>query len=310
MLAFPGAGPVAGWIETGDGSSYRHCENRLNYDNCNWLVSYPDPDAYCVSCRLNRTIPNLSSESNLAHWAELERAKRRLVFALLGFRLPVQSKVRGWPFGLAFDFIEDQRSNPLVEEEHVSTGHAGGVITINVSEADDVTRAMARKQMNESYRTLLGHFRHESGHYYFGFLVDSERCGERFRELFGDAQSDYDTALAEYYQNGPVDGWRDRYISAYASAHPAEDWAETWAHYLHMMDSLETAAGNCTLGLGVETDDRFASLIGQWMHLTVALNELNRSMGLRDAYPFVISEQVAAKLRFIHDLLEPQRAAS
>jgi hypothetical protein len=35
--------------------------------------------------------------------------------------------------------------------------------------------------------------------------------------------------------------WQKSFISKYATSHPWEDWAETWAHYLHIMDMLETA---------------------------------------------------------------------
>lgn len=309
MITLPATSVTADWIETSEGARYRHCQNRLLYKNCNWLLGDPDPDAYCMACRLNRTIPNLSTEENLGHWTQLERAKRRLVFALLDLRLPVQSQADGWPFGLAFDFVEDKRSNPLVEEEHVSTGHAGGVITINVAEADDVLRAMARKQTNESYRTLLGHFRHESGHYYFEFLINDEERAARFGELFGNPAEPYDAALTRYYDEGPKSGWESSYISAYAASHPAEDWAETWAHCLHMIDTLETA-GHHALAVDFDRDAGFDAHLREWMRLTIAFNDLNRSMGLRDAYPFVINPIVADKLRFIHGLLAPGPAAN
>jgi hypothetical protein len=35
--------------------------------------------------------------------------------------------------------------------------------------------------------------------------------------------------------------WRDNFVSAYATTHPWEDFAETFAHYLHIVDTLETA---------------------------------------------------------------------
>lgn len=309
MVSLPVSAPVVqGWIEI-NGTRYRHCQNRITYDNCNWLIRHPDEDAYCASCRLNRTIPNLSSPANLENWARLEAAKRRLVFSLLHWMLPVQSKVRGWPFGLAFDFIEDRRGNPLVLEDHVATGHERGVITINVAEADDVLRTMARKQVYEAYRTLLGHFRHESGHYYFSFLIENADNLTEFRKFFGDEQQDYDWALKTYYRNGPMEDWHTRYISAYASSHPAEDWAETWAHYLHMEDCLETAKASGLLYRGERAGD-FDKQLQEWMQLTVVHNELNRSMGLRDAYPFVINATVADKLRFIYRLLAPRRAAN
>ena len=60
----------------------------------------------------------------------------------------------------------------------------------------------------------------------------------------------YAAALqAHYAKGGDVGPWAERHVSAYASAHPWEDWAETWAHYLHMMDAVDTA-----LGFGMSAD--------------------------------------------------------
>ncbi len=281
-------------------ASYRDCRNALEHANCNWLVHADDPDDYCVSCRLNRTIPNLSSAPSREYWDKIEVAKRRLIYSLLDLGLPVLGQTRGWPHGLAFDLVEDQRSNPTVSEEHVPIHHAGGIITINVAEADDVIRAMTRKQMNERYRTLLGHFRHESAHYYFDRLVYEPATLDSCRALFGDERADYEATLADYYAQGPAPDWTERHISAYASAHPAEDWAETWAHYLHLRDCLETAAAYRLVPL---ESGGFDDLLDTWLAFSVAFNELNRSMGLADAYPFVIPPPVADKLRFVHDLL-------
>jgi len=289
-----------GW--RGDnGKAYRQCRNQLEHDSCNWLVDAADNHTYCVACRLNRTIPNLAAGENHAFWRRIEQAKRRLVYSLLWLGLPVLRQTRGWPQGLLFDFIEDT-SRSGGDDEAVMTGHKDGIITLNVAEADDVFRAMQRKNMDESYRTLLGHFRHESGHYYFDYLVDATTTLQDCRRLFGDEQADYATALDQYYQQGPPAGWQTNYISAYSTAHPCEDWAETWAHYLHMLDCLQTAA---SYGLvdAPAWDDSLDGWLAQWPHFTVLLNELNRAMGLRDAYPFVVSEPVADKLRFIHHVL-------
>ncbi len=282
-----------GTWESASGAGYALCGNALQYGNCNWLVGPGEADHYCVSCRLNRTIPDLSLPANRSYWDAIEAAKRRLVYALLGFGLDVRSQARGWPHGLAFDFVADADGVPA------PTGHEGGIITINVAEADDVIRAMTRKRMNERYRTLLGHFRHESGHYYFTRLIDPALLAT-CRELFGDETTDYATALAAYYAEGPPPDWSERHISAYAAAHPAEDWAETWAHYLHIADCLETAESH---GLASPRAGDFEALLDAWHALSVTLNELNRSMGLADAYPFVISNTVAGKLAFVHRVL-------
>ena len=85
---------------------------------------------------------------------------------------------------------------------------------------------------------MLGHLRHEIGHYYQPLLVtDWERC----RELFGDDREDYGAAMERHYASGPPADWPERFVSAYATMHPWEDWAETFAHYLHIRDVLQTA---------------------------------------------------------------------
>lgn len=291
------------------GLSYRYCQNHVDHNNCNWLIRSADRQPYCVSCRLNRTIPNLSLQQNRIYWDQIERAKRRLIYSLLTLRLPVSRKTQSWPYGMAFDFIQDKASNPQVSDEQVITGHEGGLITLNIAEADDVYRAMTRKQMNESYRTLLGHFRHESGHYYFNYLLSQADQRKQFEKLFGDDQADYSTALQHYYHNGPVRNWQDVYISAYASAHPLEDWAECWAHFLHIYDSLETAQQHGIIKPCSVFKD-FDAWIETWHHVSVIINELNRSMGTRDAYPFAIPSPVIEKLRFIYRLLARLQPAS
>ena len=281
------------------------CRNGLDHGVCNWIVSEPGQE-YCISCRLNQTIPNLTGLDRLYWWKQLENAKRRLIYGLLQLKLPVAGK-RESQSGLAFRFIEDRRSNPDVREEHVYTGYSDGVVTINVAEADIVRREIERQHSGELYRTLLGHFRHESGHYFFDLLVDSDARRWRFRELFGDERIDYRAALSRHYAAPPARNYNC--ISAYAQSHPLEDWAEVWAHYLHMNDTLETA-GSYGLPHGAEADDTLADLLRKWSELTILLNSLNRSMGLEDAYPFVLSEAVVSKLRFVHSLACPSSPPS
>lgn len=283
------------------GINFKRCANWVEYDNCNWLVQAYDSDSYCLSCRLNRTIPDLTDSGNLERWRSAEAAKRRLIYSLLSIKLTVNSRVRGWPFGLAFDLVEDQRSNPDVMEEFVLTHHADGIITLNIHEADDVVRVGVRIMMNERYRTVLGHFRHESGHYYFQQLVTAGAVVADFRALFGDERNNYAAALERAYRDGPPDDWYLRYISAYAATHPAEDWAESWAHYLHILDGLETAA---SYQLTQPVTDDFDAALDEWSRFSVALNEVNRALGLADAYPFVISQPVADKLRFVHGVVK------
>jgi hypothetical protein len=276
----------------------RRCRNGIEHDVCNWLVADEDPSPFCASCRLNQTIPQLSKQGNLQRWRALEYAKRRLLYSLLRLGLGFDADERG-P-GLRFSFLEDQRTNPLVLESTVMTGHSAGHVTVNIAEADPAYREREREILNQSYRTLLGHLRHESGHYYFDRLVANGDLIEPFRALFGDEREDYRQALERFRGDGPLPGWEGRHISAYASAHPWEDWAECWAHYLHMVDTLETA---------VEYDviDKLPAgahaLIERWGTLTIALNELNRSMGMPDPYPFVIGPVVGEKLALIESAI-------
>ena len=223
------------------GSAWRLCTNGRNYDVCNWVVPAAGPARYCEACALNDLIPSLDTPDNVQLWGRVEAAKRRLLYTLLSLGLPLTAGSAG-P-ALRFRFMEDRRRNPLVLEDFVGTGHWAGVITINIREADDVARTADREAMQERYRTVLGHFRHESGHYYFNVLVTGEEIA-RWRELFGDEQADYAATLEAYYRDGPPLNWSQRYVSTYAAAHPYEDWAETFAHYLHIVDALETALVN------------------------------------------------------------------
>jgi hypothetical protein len=289
----------------------RFCRNHTAV-SCNWLVAADGEDPFCVSCQLNKIIPNLSVPENRARWQQLEAAKKRLIFSLLKLKLSFK---RGVPFtdsGLQFEFL----SNDFAIEP-VLTGHLNGVITINVEEADEIQRHITQLQMGEKYRTLLGHFRHEVGHFYWNRLVRDGGFLTQFRVLFGDEGSNYSDALEQYYRTGPPPHWEDEYISEYASSHPWEDWAETWANYLHIMDSLETAwsfgiqlkpdQGGLSNLTGDRLDDPysiedFQRIIASWLPLSIAMNNLNRSMGHRDFYAFYISPKVIDKLSFVHSL--------
>ncbi|NQV69726.1 MAG: putative zinc-binding metallopeptidase [Pseudohongiella sp.] len=278
------------------------CKNAADFDVCNWFVTEPQ-NSYCLSCSLNHTIPNLLEPKRRRWWKNLEQAKRRLIYSLLVLKLPVLGRAND-PKGLAFSFIEDQRTNPGVFEEHVATGHYNGMITVNTAEADKVNREITRAYTGELYRTLLGHFRHESGHYYFDKLVFGDELLTRFRALFGDERADYAAALKNYYASKDAIPHDPAMISHYAQSHPLEDWAEVWAHYLHMIDTLDTAAAY-DQKLGSSHFDEFDETLAKWSELAVILNALNRSMGLEDAYPFVLSKLTLKKLRFVHGLIYP-----
>jgi hypothetical protein len=288
--------------------TYRYCANAV-HNVCNWLVSADSPEQFCATCRHNRVIPDLSQPGNLEHWRLIEIAKHRLFYTVLRLCLPVRTRAEE-PDGLAFDFLADIGApSPSAP---VMTGHANGVITINLAEADDAERERRRREMQEPYRTLLGHFRHEIAHYYWDRLVAGSAKLNEFREIFGDERAEYGEALQHYYASGAPADWAKNFVSAYATAHPWEDFAETWAHYFHMVDTLETAgsfglavipkAGN-GLTARIDFDAHKADmvrLVGAWIPLTFAANSMNRSMGLPDLYPFVLSLSVVAKLTFIH----------
>jgi len=288
---------------------YRICEN-ADACGCNWLVAVEDENPFCLCCRHNRTVPNLTDPHNREAWAKIEKAKRQLFYSLLRWRLPVPTRSEDSGRGLVFDLLADGAQKVL-------TGHEEGLITLNIAEADDAERESRRIAMAEPYRTLLGHLRHEIGHYFWDRLVRDEGRQESFRVLFGDERQDYDAALQRHHANGAPANWANAFISAYATCHPFEDFAETWAHYMHIVDTLETANA---FGLSVAPKDAeddhlridvvfdpyrdgaIEDLVGAWTPVTVALNSLSRSLGQPDVYPFVLSKPVIEKLGFIHDL--------
>ncbi|PZP94961.1 MAG: hypothetical protein DI587_23950 [Variovorax paradoxus] len=315
----PQADPLWQPRSTDEGSTpqYRLCQNQTRYQACNFTVAADDPNPLCMSCRQTRILPDLSVPENVPRWIRIETAKRRLLYTLLRLGL-ADPRAKEGPI---YQFMAD-----LPGQAPVMTGHAAGVITLNVAEADDDERVRRRVQLFEPYRTLLGHLRHESGHYYWDQLVrDHPQRLADFRALFGDESQDYMQALQAHYAAG--DGkpdWRPGFVSAYAAAHPWEDWAETWAHYLHMVDLLETAASYRTRIVlpsaeGAQPSrpadpfqegrSSFDEWIAQWVPVTLLLNSLNRSLGQDDAYPFALSEQALRKLRFVHDVIAQAGAA-
>jgi len=306
------AGKYAALDGAAKGGRYRLCKNYTAHSVCNWALPEQDANEYCLACQLNETIPDLSQPQVFESWQRLEIAKRRLLFTLMELGLPIETKAQNAEAGLAFAFKADG-----ADGEKVLTGHCDGLVTINIKEADAPTREQTRVSLGERYRTLLGHFRHESGHYYWDRLVKDSDQLEAFRALFGDEQESYEDALKRHY-GGPKQNWADEYVSSYATMHPWEDWAETWAHYLHMVDTLETSQA---YGLALKPKPvggasaepvtarrvhlgNFDDLIEAWVPLTVALNSLNRSMGLPDLYPFVLAERVIEKLAFVHRVVE------
>jgi hypothetical protein len=340
LAAFEPAGDGL-WRPLGIGADervYRACANYVDHDACNWMVAAADGNPLCRGCRLNRTIPDLSVPGAVALWQRLQLERNRLVYSLLRLGLPLQTRAEAPDAGLAFDFLAS--SNPSFREgdryrdrsgendrsdenDRVTIGHEQGVITLDLAEADDAVRERVRLDMAEPYRTLLGHFRHESGHFYWDRLVRDSRWLADFRECFGDEREDYAKALARHYEGGPSREWENQFVSSYASSHPWEDWAETWAHYLHIVDTLETAwqfglrlaprvQESDNLAVAVPFDpydcDDFAMLVDYWLPVMAALNTLNHSMGQADAYPFVLTARVIDKLELAHNIIRDSGA--
>ena len=294
---------------------YKFCKNK-EYHVCNWLLKKDDENVFCKACQLNRTIPNLSEEVNFNKWEHLEVAKHRLIYQLQKIGLALSSKNKDKAEGFCFDFVA-RLNNP-----DLMTGHANGVITILLKEADSVERERIRKQLREPYRTLIGHLRHEVGHYFWDRLVYTDKeVLAKFRAIFGNEEESYTDAVDDYYKKGAPKNWQELFISKYATAHAWEDWAETWAHYLHVMDMVETAyffgvdvnpikfnqEMNTNVSFDPYTIDDFDVIVNTSVPLSYAVNSINRAMGVPDVYPFVISPGVVEKMKFIHKLLLPKR---
>jgi hypothetical protein len=298
-----------------DRPALKPCSNYSSMQVCNWMLPADADQQLCVCCRTTQVLPALSKPENLTYWLNLEQAKRRLFYSLLSLQLPLVDKVTDPQKGVSFQFLEQ-----LSPDQKVMTGHDSGVITLNIAEADDAQREIARTRLHEPYRTLLGHFRHEIGHYYWDLLVAESPNLDSFRELFGDERADYSAALQAHYAN-PRQDWAAEFVSSYATSHPWEDWAECWAHYMHLQDGLETAAAwglqlqNALPGappvqpsaVNLQSDSIEKSVVEDWLPVAQFVNAMSRSLGTHDGYPFVISAPVLRKLDFIHHVISGAR---
>ena len=290
------------------------CENYAVHHVCNRCVPAPTvAGTLCDCCRFNATIPDLGVAGNLQKWARLEAAKRRLFYDLSELGLPYGLAGDGIDPPLAFDFKADAIPKrdlwrSVGQAEKVFTGHANGRITINIREADDIERERLRVEMGETQRTLIGHFRHEIGHYYWDQLVKDRREEDSIR-VFGDhRRPTYAEALEIHYRNGAPANWAENYIHAYATMHPWEDFAETWASYLDMVSVLDTAAHSGFGGTADPVKTDFDAMICRYRQIGIVMNEVNRSLGLLDLVPEVFVPAVVEKMRFIHALVLQGRA--
>jgi hypothetical protein len=275
------------------GRTWHVCRN-LAVAACTWLTEVAG-DA-CFSCRLTRTRPHDGDAAGLKAFKIAEEAKRRLVVDLDSRGFPIVPRTEDRENGLAFDLLSSV-------DRDVTTGHKSGIITLDLAEGDDAHREKVRIELAEPYRTMLGHFRHEVGHYIEWQHVRGDLI-ERARELFGNEEQSYSDAIERHYSDGPPEGWEQSYISMYATMHPFEDFAETFAHYLHISDTIETAVAHGLASLDAEPGlTTFRDLVVTvWMPLSIALNQINRSMGKGALYPFVIPPPVLDKLQFVSEL--------
>lgn len=272
------------------GATWKVCANKV-IAGCTWLTA--ESEELCSSCALTRTRPRDDDHVGLAQYLPAERAKRHLLVELDTLGLPVEARSEQHPEGLAFDLLSSV-------DENVVIGHDNGLITIDLAESDVAHREKVRARLDEPYRTMLGHFRHEIGHYFEARLVTGDLL-DRCRELFGDDTQDYQASIDRHYSEGPPDGWESSYISMYATMHPYEDFAETFAHYLHICETIDSAREFGLTATAPAT--AFSSfrdvVIGVWIPLSIALNQINRGMGKEPLYPFVIPDPVIEKLEFV-----------
>ncbi len=298
-----GLDPSDGRLRSLPAPGLERCSNGA--PGCNWLCPVGDGDGRCASCRMTVDHPPVGGPGDNA-WAVLERAKRRLLQTLS--RLQLDSG------GLRFAFPATGL-----------TGHADGLITVVLPEADDAERIRRQHELGEPFRTLIGHFRHESGHFFLPQMIADPDEADRFRALFGDERSDYQAALDRHYREGPPANWGMEFVSAYASAHPHEDWAETWAHYLHLFDALEISAAYgislapratvesrpvTQISLQQKVPDSFDEMLRNWIPLTWFANSLNRSLGHQDWYPLAPAPRVVEKMRYVHELIHGRMLAA
>lgn len=281
---------------------------------CSWVAD-ADGAGACASCVLTTVRPATYTKRVLAELVVAEYAKRRLIRQLRHLILPIVRRRNG--IGLTFELLASSQQG-----EKVVIGHVNGIITVDLDESNDAHREALKARLGEPYRTMLGHFRHEIGHYYWQSLVFGTDRIEGFRERFGDERVDYGMALDAHYGDGANADWQREHISQYATTHPWEDFAETFAHYLHIADALETTdsvgiavdgpTGRIPDSLAETIHSRGAAVIARlempevlrrWHGFSLALNAVNRSIGKDDLYPFVITPRIAEKLAWVHELV-------
>jgi hypothetical protein len=310
--------PITDGVVALDGRQWVRCTQHETLA-CNWLAP-AEQTAFergrCLAHSLIRREPDADDTLAREKLVPTAAALRRLVYQLHDIGLPID------PFwrqdgGLAFDLLSSYTTG-----ERVIIGHAGGVITIDLVESLDDYRESLRVRLGEPYRTMLGHFRHEVGHYYQHVLVETGFGAKEYldecRTLFGDERASYKDAIARHYEFGPPAGWSETFISEYATMHPWEDFAECFAHYLHIADTIDTsreagmvlhadlvrfAAPRDIVPLESYDDVPIERMLFDWRWMSLFFNRVNTAMGKNPLYPFEIPRAVAGKLGFIHRVI-------
>src|SRR5271168_5417104 len=330
-LYVPSRTMVATWSGAAviDGQIWIAC-TRAGSLGCNWLVPQEQElggqRGRCLADSLIRREPDTDDTVAVEKLVSTGIGLRRLICQLIDIGLPVD------PFwrrngGLAFDLLSSYSGG-----ERVVIGHAGGVITIDLVESLDAYRESLRVRLGEPYRTMLGHFRHEVGHYYQNILVETGPGAARYldecRALFGDERADYQAEIARHYKFGAPKNWTESFISEYATMHPWQDFAECFAHYLHITDTINTvgeagliliadrarvAVPRDIVPLASYADVPIEQLLYDWKWLALFFNRINTAMGKRPLYPFEIPPPVIRKLGFVHKVVRqaaPQRGTN
>jgi hypothetical protein len=266
---------------------------------CNGIVTAHTSAVWCRACSLTRGRPDDHRPEPLAAWVEAEHAKRRLIHQLDELGLPITPRSREAPHGLAFDFV-------AIPDAAGITGHADGIVTLDLAEVDDTHRDAVRRQFGERFRSVLGHLRHEIGHYFWPVLVTAPHALAAFRELFGDERAPYAAALDAHYSHPGTEWDSERYVTAYASAHPFEDWAETFAAYLQLLELTDTAGFH---GLVDDPHDQhqgeastvdFDRAAAAWARLCPILDEMRAATGDNTTFPAAPTRHTMDKLTFVH----------
>ncbi|MFP5486675.1 MAG: putative zinc-binding metallopeptidase, partial [Acidimicrobiia bacterium] len=299
-------------VATSDAAAFRHAEGDptdgptlwrcLNSAwGCTWMLPADSGETWCRSCRLTRGRPDVDRPDAIEAWMLAEHAKRRLVHQLDELALPIEIVSEARPQGLVFDLV-------FLPGEGGITGHLDGVVTLDLAETDDLHRDRLRHRLGEPFRTVIGHLRHEIGHFYWDRLVGQSDDLKHFRRLFGDERVDYAESVDRYYAHAGAAWDRTRFVTGYAAAHPLEDWAETFAHYLHILDAVDTAVAHDLVpddSATILVTDAVGTLelvdiLSAWRPINSAVNAIAETLGVPAVYPFDPADAVVDKLAFVH----------